>query len=214
MPPQALATVVYVNVVKTKMKLQLPKKDDTTKIDHKTNKFLVRKRLILERGPPPRHAIQHDKTLYKALCEQTDFLVKLFGEDDEKVKYMVAARKEGLRKAKKKAAEKIKEAQRVKKPPIALIRKTALIRVRFGLKVNDHHNMKDRVEQRKLNKDAKAAKFAFDVTHWGLGKDQYGPRMGRAVKFVKRVADPKDPMTYSKARLAMRSQKGKNKKSA
>ena len=40
-----------------------------------------------------------------------------------------------------------------------------------------------------------------------MGKDRYGPRMGRAVKFVKRVADPKDPMGYARARGGMRIQK-------
>ena len=40
-----------------------------------------------------RFAANQQKTIYKALCEQTDFLVELFGEDDEKVKYMAAARR-------------------------------------------------------------------------------------------------------------------------
>ena len=97
--------------IKTKMRLQLSKKDDTMKTNHKTNKFLVRKRLILERGPPPPHANQYEKTIYKALCEQTDFLVELFGEDDEKVKYMAAARKKGLRKAMKSAQAKKRGAK-------------------------------------------------------------------------------------------------------
>ena len=49
-----------------------------------------------------------------------------------------------------------------------------------------------------------------EATIWGLGEDQYGPRMDRAVGLLKRVADPEDPYTYRDARGAMRSQKGRN----
>ena len=34
----------------------------------------------------------------------------------------------------------------------------------------------------------------------GLGEDQYGSRMGRAVEILKRVADPTDRYTYRDAR--------------
>ena len=47
-----------------------------------------------------------------------------------------------------------------------------------------------------------------EATIWGLGEDQYGPRMDRAVGLLKRVADPEDrKFTFSKARQAMRFQK-------
>ena len=90
----------------------LPKKDTTTKTDHKKDPYLRRKQNILRKGPPPRHAIQHDKNLYKALSGQLDELVKLFGKDNVKVKYMVAAREEGLRKAKKSAQTKKRSPER------------------------------------------------------------------------------------------------------
>ena len=41
----------------------------------------------------------------------------------------------------------------------------------------------------------------------GPGKDQYGPRMGRALELAKRVADPDDAWTYRNARHAMRPRK-------
>ena len=51
-----------------------------------------------------------------------------------------------------------------------------------------------------------------EATIWGLSKDRFGSsRMGRAVAFLKRVADPKDPFNYSQARAAMRSQKGRKR---
>ena len=53
--------------------------------------------------------------------------------------------------------------------------------------------------------DASSQPLADDV-----GSDKFGSRMSRAVKLLKRVADPEDPLTYGKARHAMRSQKGRN----
>ena len=54
--------------------------------------------------------------------------------------------------------------------------------------------------------DASSQPLADDV-----GSDKFGSRMSRAVKLLKRVADPKDPLNYGKARKAMRSQKGRGK---
>jgi hypothetical protein len=45
------------------------------------------------------------------------------------------------------------------------------------------------------------------VTIWGHGEDRLGSRMDRAVEYVKRVADPKDPFNYGDAGHAMRPQK-------
>ena len=84
--------------------------------------------------------------------------------------------------------------------------------VRFGLKERDHNKAKDRAEQSLLNKLAKDAALVADVTIWGLGKDRHGSRMGRAVNFLKRVADPKDPWTHRNARHATRRKSGKRAK--
>ena len=97
-------------------------------------------------------------------------------------------------KKRKSSGEKIKKARK---------------RVRFGLKVKDHDNDEDRAEQSLLNKLANEAKFAADLTIWGHGEDKLGSRMGRAEKYAKRVADPKDPYTYRDARHAMRPRKGR-----
>ena len=75
----------------------------------------------------------------------------------------------------------------------------------------DHGAAEKRKAQSLLNKLAEEAKFTAEVTIWGHGEDQYGPRMGRAAELAKRVADPKHPLLYGQARAAMRPQNYKKK---
>ena len=51
------------------------------------------------------------------------------------------------------------------------------------------------------------AAITAEATIWGLGEDQCGPRMSRAVALLKRVADPKDPCSYSHARWKINREK-------